>query len=79
MRLLDNLRLELDHSEYRMLTTLCGYLAPAAPIMSIDELGRCVESMNAEPPMHDMAKLAQDLVSELLREAEELLGMRGCH
>lgn len=74
MQLLNNLNIELDSSEYRMVTTLCGYLAPAEPIMTVDQLRRCVEAMTAEPPRHDMAGIAQELMLDLLREAEDLHG-----
>ncbi|OJY94365.1 MAG: hypothetical protein BGP25_05085 [Lysobacterales bacterium 63-13] len=72
MQLLKDLRIHLDQSEYRMLTTLCGYLAPQTSIMTLDQLRDCIRELNTDPPLHDMAGIAQELMAELLREAEAL-------
>lgn len=73
MKRLENLQIQLNSSEHRMLTSLCGYLAPKTSIVEIARLRTCIGEVNAEPPKHDMAEIAQDLLAGLLAEAEALI------
>lgn len=79
MELLTDSRIQLDHSEFRMLTVLCGYLSPQLPTMTIDQLRRCIGEVHADPPTHELAGIAHDLLADLLREAEELHASRVRH
>lgn len=79
MKLLDDHRIELDSSEYRMLTTLCGYLSPRSPVVSLVQLKNSIDPIICVTPAHDMVELAQDLLKDLLEEAEKLFGLGTCH
>ena len=79
MRLLRDHRVELDASEYRMLRTLCGYLSPSSHVVSLAQLRGSIDPILSVEPHHDMAALAQDLLSDLLAEAEELFGLGSYH
>lgn len=72
MELLNDHRIQLDASEQKMLTELCGYLAPVGDIVTLKQLQECIGAMNAEPPPHDMAAFVQLLLADLLEEAEKL-------
>lgn len=73
MKLASNRRIELDNSEHRMLTLLCGYLTPPSAVVSLVQLRSSIDPVISVHPPHDMAAIAQELLRDLLREAEQLL------
>jgi hypothetical protein len=79
MKLLSDRRIELNSSEYRMLAVLCGYLAPPSSVVSIAQLRGSINSVTCDPPAHDMAAFAFELLKDLLGDAEELIGRGTCH
>jgi hypothetical protein len=79
MELLSNSQIQLDASEYRMLTVLCGYFTPSTNIMDIAQLRACVCPQIAEIPKDPLRLIVYDLLANLLHEAEALYGSRRRH
>lgn len=79
MELLSNSQLQLDASEYRMLSKLCGYFTPSTNTMDIAQLRACVCPFIAEEPEDRLRLIVYDLLFNLLKEAEELYASRRRH
>jgi hypothetical protein len=79
MEILSNSKIQLDASEYRMLSKLCGYFTPSTNIMDIAQLRACVCPQIAEIPKDPLRLIVYDLLFNLLTEAEELYAARPCH